>query len=200
MPEGTIIAGLPALNGFGREFEPRVWSQVIFDGPSANAGAVSFEMEAAQQFAGDGVVGARRFGREKFGDQGGDFGGPLGMMVAARESGRPGLSMAGRASPKIFGVEFVEAGTSQTQFAGGGVLTDLAGAIAVEQMANERSRQSFDQLLFFIASKMTEGSGFFALKLAPAGACPAAFTAAGPAVCQASDGAQVASPQSPILR
>ena len=42
-------------------------------------------------------------------------------------------------------------------------------------------------------------AGFFALELAPAGACRAA-EAARPAVCQAPDGAWVASPQSPILR
>jgi len=108
--------------------------------------------------------------------------------------------MAGSASPEILGVEFVEAGTGQSQFAGGSAVTDLAGAITVEQMTNERSRKAFNQLLCFIVPKMTEESGFFALKLAPAGACPAASKTAGPAVCQASDGAQVVSPQSPILR
>src|SRR4051812_26151522 len=52
-----------------------------------------------------GVVGARRFGREKFGDQGGGFDGPLWTMIAAEESG---WIAAGRTSPKILGIEFVE--------------------------------------------------------------------------------------------
>lgn len=67
MPQGAVIAGLPAFDGFGWGFVAGVRSQVIFDGPSANAGSVGFEVEAAEQFAGDGIVGARRFGGEEFG-------------------------------------------------------------------------------------------------------------------------------------
>lgn len=89
LPQGAVITGLPAFDGFGRDFETCVWSQVIFNGRSANTGAVGFEVEAAEQFAGDSIVGARWFGREQFGDQGGDFDGPLRMMIAAGESGRP---------------------------------------------------------------------------------------------------------------
>ena len=60
-----------------------------------------------------------------------------------------------------------------------------------------------DQLRLFIGLNVREEDGFFALKLTPAGAWPsrvATGVTARPAVCQASGGAQVASPQSPILR
>ena len=46
--------------------------------------------------------------------------------------------------------------------------------MAGQKMPDEGSGQTFDQLGFFIAAKMSEDDGFFALKLAPAGACRAA--------------------------
>jgi hypothetical protein len=178
---------------------------LVFDGPAADAGAVGFEVEAAEQFAGDGAVGARRFGREEFGDQGGDFSGPFRMMIAARESGRPDLRVAGSAGAEILGVEFIEAGTSQPQFAGGSAGADLASAITVEEMTDEWSGQSFDQLWFFIGPKITEGRWIFRFLLLqqkdetePGGF--AGKSARSFCCMQPSDGAQGASPQSPILR
>jgi len=87
LPEGAVIAGLPAFDGFGRGFVAGIRGELVFDSPAADAGAVGFEVEAAEQFAGDGAVGARRFGGEEFGDQGRDLGGPLRMVIAAGESG-----------------------------------------------------------------------------------------------------------------
>jgi hypothetical protein len=77
------------------------------------------------------------------------------MMIAAGESGGPGLRVAGCTSPEILGIKFVEAGTGQSQFAGGSARTNLANAITMKQMTNERSGQSFDQLLFFIGAMIT---------------------------------------------
>jgi hypothetical protein len=57
---------------------------------------------------------------------------------------------------EIVGVKFVEAGAGEAQFVGGGASADLARAETVEQMTDERGGQTFDQLWFFIAAKITE--------------------------------------------
>ena len=57
LPEGTQIAGLPAFDGLRRLFVAGVRGELVLLGPAADAGAVGFEVEAAQQFAGAGAVG-----------------------------------------------------------------------------------------------------------------------------------------------
>jgi hypothetical protein len=106
------------------------------------------------EFAGDARVGARRFGREEFGGEGDGFGGPFRVMVAAGEAGRPGVGLAVGAGVEIIGVEFVEAGTGEAQLSGGRTGADLAGAITVKEMADERSGVTMDQLKFFIGPKV----------------------------------------------
>jgi hypothetical protein len=113
------------------------------------------EVEAAVEFTGDGAVGARRFGGEEFGGQRDGLGGPLRVMIAAGEAGRPGVGLAVRAGVEIIGIEFVEAGTGQAQFSGGGAGADMTGAMTVEEMTDERSGVTFDQLKFFIGPKVT---------------------------------------------
>ena len=199
LPEGSLVAGLPAFDGLGWGFVAGIRGELVFDRPATDAGAVGWAAQPAMEFAGDGAVRARRFGGEEFGDQRGDFGGPIGMVIATGTPRSPGVGVAVGAGAQVVGVEFVEAGTRQSQFAGGGASADLAGAITVKEMTDERSGETFDQLWFFIGPKLTEGGGFFALQLETAGACRAGEPAR-PAVCKPSDGAQVASPQSPILR
>jgi hypothetical protein len=155
LPEGAVVAGLPAFDGFGRVFVAGVGGEFVFDGPAADAGAVGFEVEAAMEFAGDGAVGARRFGGEKFGGEGNGFLRPGGVMIATGEARGPGVGLAVSAGVEVFGVEFVEAGTGQVQLSGGGTGADLAGAITVKQMTDERSGVTFDQLQFFIGPKVT---------------------------------------------
>jgi hypothetical protein len=137
------------------------------------------------QFAGGGAVGGGGRGGKQFGEQGDHIGRPVGMMIAPGKSGRPGLRAALGAGPQVEAVEFVEAGAGQGQFAGGGVGTDLAGAVAGQNVADERSGQAFDQLGFFIAARMSKEDGFFALKLMPAGASRAAWE--GRPTCRVSD-------------
>lgn len=72
LPEGAKVAGLPAFDGFAQGFESGTGSQVVGDGPTADAGAVGFEVQAAMKFVGGGAVGAGRFGGEEFGRQGRD--------------------------------------------------------------------------------------------------------------------------------
>lgn len=73
---------------------------------------------------------------------------------------------------------------------------ELTGAEVGQEMADEGSGQTVEQLKFFIGRRVERQEGFFALELTPAGAGRAAVEVAQPAVCQASRGAQVALPQS----
>jgi hypothetical protein len=161
LPECAVITGLPAFDGFGGGFVAGVGSQMVFDGPTADAGAIGFEVEAEEEFAGDSAVSARRSGGEEFGGQGDGFGGPMGMVVAARESWGPGLGPTGGAGAEVIGVEFVEARTGQSQFGSGGAGANLAGAETVKEVTDERGGQAFDQLLFFIGAKIPEGRWIF---------------------------------------
>ena len=174
LPEGTVIAGLPAFDGFGRGFVAGVGREFVFERPAADAGAVGFEIEAAMEFADDSAVRTGRLGGEKLGDQCGDFGGPLGIMIAPGTTRSPGVGVASGASAQVIGVEFVEAGTGQPQFTGGGAGAEMAGAVAVEEMTDEGSGQTFDQLGFFMGPKIEENGRFIALELTPAGAGPVA--------------------------
>ena len=89
LPEGTQIAHLPAFDRFGRGFVTRVGSQVIGDGPAADTGAVGFEIESAEEFAGTSAVGNRGFGGEQFFKQVTGGGRPDGLMISAGEAWRP---------------------------------------------------------------------------------------------------------------
>jgi hypothetical protein len=150
LPEGAVIAGLPAFDGFANGFVAGVGSQFVLEGPAADAGTVGFEVETTMEFAGDGAVGGGRFGSEELGDQGGDFGWPIRVVIATGAAWGPGLRVAGHAGAQVIGVKFVEAGARQSQFVGSGAGAELAGAVTVEQMPDEGSGQAFDQLLFFI--------------------------------------------------
>jgi hypothetical protein len=154
LPEGGVVAGLPAFDGFGRGFVAGVGGELVFEGPAADAGAVGFEVQPPVEFAGDTTVGARRFGGEEFGGEGGGCGRPVGMMIAAGESRRPSVGVAVGGGVEIIGVEFVEAGAGQAQLSGGGAGADLPGAIMVKEVTDERSGMPFDQLKFFIGPKV----------------------------------------------
>ena len=61
LPERAVVLCLPAFDGFARGFVAGVGSEFVLDGPTADAGAIGFEVEAAVEFAGDGTVGGGRF-------------------------------------------------------------------------------------------------------------------------------------------
>lgn len=61
LPERTVIAGLPAFDGFAHGFVTGVGVELMSQGPTADTGAVGFEVEAAVEFAGDGTVGGGWF-------------------------------------------------------------------------------------------------------------------------------------------
>jgi len=146
LPEGAVIAGLPAFDGFGLDLVAGVGRQLVFEGPATDAGAIGLEVEPAVEFAGDGAVGARRFGGEEFGARGGDFGGPLRVMVTPRTLRSPSVGVTRRGGAEVIGVELIETGPGQSQFLGRRPGAELAGAMTVEQVTDERCREAFDQL------------------------------------------------------
>jgi hypothetical protein len=64
LPERAVVAGLPALDGLGRGFEAGVRSQIVFDGPAPDTGAIGFEVETAVKFTGGSAVRGGRLGRQ----------------------------------------------------------------------------------------------------------------------------------------
>ena len=73
------------------------------------------------------------------------------------------------AGAQVLAVEFIEARAAQAQFLRGSPRTELFPAMAVQKVTDERGGETFNQLWFFIAARMSEKDGFFAEKLAPAG-------------------------------
>ena len=61
LPERAVVACLPAFDGFAHGLVAGVGVELMRDGPTADTGAVGFEVEAAVEFAGDGAVGGGRF-------------------------------------------------------------------------------------------------------------------------------------------
>ena len=86
-PERTVVAGLPAFDGLGRGFVARVGSELVSDGPAADAGTVGFKLETAVEFAGDGAVGGSGFGGEEFAGQRDGCRRPVRVMIAPGASG-----------------------------------------------------------------------------------------------------------------
>ena len=60
------------------------------------------------------------------------------------------------AGAQVVGVEFVAAGAGQAEFAGGGAGAEVAGAMAVEEMPDQRSRQTMDELVVFMRRRLPE--------------------------------------------
>jgi hypothetical protein len=199
LPEGTEVAGLPAFDGFGRGLVAGVGGQFMGEGPAADAGAVGFEVEAAVEFAGGGAVGGRGLGGEEFGEQSGDFVRPRGAVVAAGAAGRPTGGFPLGAGPQVVGAQLVEAADADAQFGGERLGREAAGTGLGEEVADQRRSGAMDELEFCMARKMA-GSWILRLETAPAGCRATNGVMARPAGGQASDGAQVASPQSLILR
>ena len=170
--------------------------------PAPDAGTVGQEMAAAVEFAGTGAVRRGRLGGKERAEQGGHFGRPVRIVVATGTAWGPSVGLAVSTSLEVLGIELIEAATRETQFPSDGLGVELARTKAGQKVANEGGGTTIEQLMFFMAASVTE-EWIFRLELTPAGAWPsraATAVTARPAVCQASDGAQVASPQSPILR
>ena len=115
---------------------------VVLEGPAAHAGAVGLEAQAAVELAGGSAVGRGRLGGQELGEQGGDWGGPVWMVIAAGTTGRPRVGLTVGAGVEVVVIEFVEAGTPQAQFGGGRARCQLLGAMLGQEVTNERSRKA----------------------------------------------------------
>jgi hypothetical protein len=154
LPEGAGIAGLPAFDGFWGGFEAGVGGELMGDGPATDAGAVGFEVETTMGFTGRGAVGGRGLGGEQFGDQGGDFSGPFRLVIAARQTGRPGLGVALSAGEQVVRAQLVAATEADPQFERDGFRRKDAGASLGEEMADQWSGNTVGELEFFMARKL----------------------------------------------
>jgi hypothetical protein len=154
LPEGPVIAGLPAFDGLGSGFAASVGGELMGDGPAADAGAVGFEVEPTLGFTGRGAVGGRGLGGEQFGDQGGDFSGPFRLVIAARQAGRPGFGVALSAGEQVVCAQLVEATEADPQFERDGFRRKDAGASLGEEMADQWRGNTVGELEFFMARKL----------------------------------------------
>lgn len=118
LPQGAKISSLPAFDRLGCFFITSIRSQMVFDGPAANAGAVGFELAAPQQFAGDGVVRNRWFGGKEFTCQSSDFCWPSRLMIATGGTRNPSVCAALSTSFEILVEELVKASPADLEFFG----------------------------------------------------------------------------------
>jgi hypothetical protein len=146
LPDRAPVAGLPAFDGLADGFVAGVWSAVVGEGPAADAGAIGFETEPAMEFTGRGAVGGGRFGGEQFTEQSDDLDGPIRSMIAAGASGRPRVRLTLGTGRQIVGVDLVEPGERQSRFLGGGLRGEFLLAMAGEDVTNEGSGETMDQL------------------------------------------------------
>lgn len=68
------------------------------------------------------------------------------MVISTGYAGRPNLGVAPGAGTQILTVEFIKARAGQAQFASGLAGGEFTGAMAGQQMADDRSGQTFDEL------------------------------------------------------
>jgi hypothetical protein len=156
LPEGPVVAGLPAFDGFGGGFVARIGGQLMGQSPAADAGAVGEEVKAAVEFAGERTVGRGRLGREQSGGQRGCLRRPVRVVIAAGERRRPGIGTALGASPQVIGTELVEAAQAHAQFEGDGFGCQQAGTSLGQEMADQGCGDTVSELKFFIARRVAE--------------------------------------------
>jgi len=102
--------------------------------------------------AGWGVNGLG-LGGEQFADQSGDFSGPFRLVLAARQTGRPGLGVALSAGAPVVRAQLVEATEADLQFERDGFRRKNAGATLGEEMADQWDGNTVGEVDFFLARK-----------------------------------------------
>jgi len=156
LPKGATVHSLPAFDGLAWGFVTGIWGELVFDGPATDTGAVGFEVEAAEQFAGDGTIGTRWFGGEEFGGQRDGLGRPVRVMIATRQARRPRFGVALGAGGQILGAELVVTTQADAQFEGHGGWREMARAGLSEEVADQWRGKPVGELEFFIAAKIVE--------------------------------------------
>ena len=157
LPKRTEVADLPATDRFGGFFVTGVRREVVGDGPAADAGAIGLEGEAAEQFAGDGAVGARRGGTQKTCGQNDGVRRPVWLMIAAGNARLPSPGAALGAGAQVVGAELVNAGQAQAEFRREARCRKFAGSQLGEKVADQRRGKTAGELWFFIAPVVAGG-------------------------------------------
>lgn len=103
------------------------------------------------------------------------------------------------AGPQVVGAQLVEAAEADAQFGGDRCGREAAGTGLGEEVADQWRGDAVEELEFCMARKMA-GSWILRLETAPAECRATIGVMARPAGGQASDGARVASPQSPMAK
>ena len=80
-------------------------------------------------------------------------------MIAARDARDPGVGLAVDEGVEVGAVEFVETAVGQAEFCSGRLGGELFSTVAGQDMANEGSGKTLDQLEFFIRARLAEGRG-----------------------------------------
>lgn len=149
LPEFADLGALPAADRGGQVGVGFGVSQMVFEGPAADLGAVEGEVAQAQDFAGGEAVGGGGLGGEAFGEQGEDFGRPGRRVIAAGEAGPPD-GVALRTGAQVVAVEFVEATAGELQLGGRGVDVEFLSAEAGQDVPDQRWGQAIEELWLFI--------------------------------------------------
>ena len=138
LPEFADLGALPAADGGGGFALGVGRGELVFEGPTADLGAIHFEITEAQDFAGGEAVVGGRSGSQTFAQEREGFGWPLRGMVAAGVAGEPKGFLMVSAGAKIIGVELVETTAGEFEFGGRSVGVELLRAEAGQDVADQR--------------------------------------------------------------
>jgi hypothetical protein len=158
--------------------------------PMADLSPIDLEVAFAEHLAGSEAVGSRGFTAESFAQEGVHFDGPVGRVIAARNTWGPsGLLMKGTGL-EVIAVDFIEAGAAKAQLLEGGFGLEFSVAKESQHMAHQGGGTAIGQLEFLNFSSgertRTEGLcppdplGFFALCLLQQGGEQSRRAVAGP--------------------
>lgn len=136
LPQFTDLAALPAPDRSGRAAIGSGVGQVVLDGPTADLGAIDFELAVAEPLAGREAGGGWWFALEPFVQERLDLIGPRAGMITSGKWRRPsGLLVIGTGL-EVVTVKLVEAAAGKAQSGGGNFDFESAGAESSQQMTD----------------------------------------------------------------
>ena len=153
LPEFADLRAWPAAHGGQNFFRRDGMSQMVFQRPAADLGAVEFEMVQAQGFGSGEAVGTRRRAGQPFGEQFEDGLGPVGGRVATRSAGRPEGWLFVGAGGVVSGGQSIEAATGEAQLPAGLERVQSVLPEAFQHMADEGGRVTMNELLVFFKDR-----------------------------------------------
>ena len=147
LPEFADVGTLPAadggLNFFGRDGV----SQIVFERPAADLGAVELEGVQARGFGGDEAVGTGRGAGQTLFEEGQDGRRPGRGMIAPGSAGHPGGCLWAGAGGVVRGGQRVETAGGEAELFGGLSGTQRVLSERVEHMADKGRCVTVEELL-----------------------------------------------------